>query len=136
MRHLSLSGEWQHQNIVVLGFTKIARPVKRTPVTAQTPAPMAGPARRNAAVAGGPPDRRHAGRGGGQGVAGLGVKAICTPRQVSSDRYFYEQFRDCDEALMALSDHLTAAVTEAFVDASPPANPIRTPGCGPVSLRH
>lgn len=48
-----------------------------------------------------------------KGVAGLGVKAICTAAGLN-DRYFYEQFRDCDEALMALNDHLIVEAAAAF----------------------
>jgi AcrR family transcriptional regulator len=48
-----------------------------------------------------------------KGVNGLGVKAICTAAGLN-DRYFYEQFRDCDEALMALNDHLILEGTAAF----------------------
>ncbi len=48
-----------------------------------------------------------------KGVKGLGVKAICAAAGLN-DRYFYEQFRDCDEALMALNDHLILEVGVAF----------------------
>lgn len=51
-----------------------------------------------------------------KGVNGLGVKAICTAAGLN-DRYFYEQFRDCDEALLALNDHLILEATAAFVEA-------------------
>lgn len=51
-----------------------------------------------------------------KGVNGLGVKAICTAAGLN-DRYFYEQFRDCDEALMALNDHLILEATAAFIEA-------------------
>jgi AcrR family transcriptional regulator len=49
-----------------------------------------------------------------KGVNGLGVKAICTAAGLN-DRYFYEQFKDCDEALMALNDHLILEGTAAFM---------------------
>lgn len=48
-----------------------------------------------------------------KGVKGLGVKAICTAAGLN-DRYFYEQFADCGEALTALSDHLILEVGAAF----------------------
>lgn len=48
-----------------------------------------------------------------KGVNGLGVKAVCTAAGLN-DRYFYEQFKDCDEALIALNDHLIAEATAAF----------------------
>lgn len=48
-----------------------------------------------------------------KGVKGLGVKAICTAAGLN-DRYFYEQFRDCDEALMALNDQFIMELTGAF----------------------
>lgn len=51
-----------------------------------------------------------------KGVGGLGVKAICTAAGLN-DRYFYEQFKDCDEALLALNDHLIAEATGAFLRA-------------------
>lgn len=92
-------------------------------MTAQTPRPYGGASaeerssRRRAALIDATLDVVAA-----KGVAGLGVKAICTAAGLN-DRYFYEQFRDCDEALMALSDHLTAAVTEAFVDAIATSEP-------------
>lgn len=47
------------------------------------------------------------------GVAALGVKAICTAAGLNN-RYFYEQFRDCDEALMALNDLIVMRATAAF----------------------
>lgn len=50
-----------------------------------------------------------------EGVAGLGVKAICTTAGLNN-RYFYEQFRDCDEALMALNDLIVMRATAAFVE--------------------
>lgn len=53
---------------------------------------------------------------GAKGVNGLGVKAICTAAGLN-DRYFYEQFKDCDEALMALNDHLILEATVAFAQA-------------------
>lgn len=60
-----------------------------------------------------------------KGVNGLGVKAICTAAGLN-DRYFYEQFRDCDEALMALNDHLilegTAAFARVIADTEPEAH--------------
>lgn len=59
-----------------------------------------------------------------KGVKGLGVKAICTAAGLN-DRYFYEQFRDCDEALMALNDHLivggTAAIAQVIATTAPDA---------------
>lgn len=52
-----------------------------------------------------------------KGVKGLGVRAICNAAGLN-DRYFYQQFRDCDEALMALYDRLivegTGAISLAF----------------------
>ena len=51
-----------------------------------------------------------------KGVGGLGVKAVCTAAGLN-DRYFYEQFRDCDEALMALNDQLILEGTTAFAQA-------------------
>lgn len=51
-----------------------------------------------------------------KGVNGLGVKAICAAAGLN-DRYFYEQFSDCDEALMALNDHLIFEATAAFAQA-------------------
>lgn len=51
-----------------------------------------------------------------RGVNGLGVKAICAAAGLN-DRYFYEQFQDCDEALLALNDHLIFEVTAAFAQA-------------------
>jgi AcrR family transcriptional regulator len=48
-----------------------------------------------------------------RGVKGLGVKAICTAAGLN-DRYFYEQFGDCDEALTALNDRLIVEVSTAF----------------------
>lgn len=51
-----------------------------------------------------------------KGVNGLGVKAICTSAGLN-DRYFYEQFADCDQALMALNDHLILEATAAFTQA-------------------
>ena len=60
-----------------------------------------------------------------KGVKGLGVKAVCTAAGLN-DRYFYQQFRDCDEALMALYDHLivegTGAISLAFATTEPEAN--------------
>lgn len=60
-----------------------------------------------------------------KGVKGLGVKAICNAAGLN-DRYFYQQFRDCDEALMALYDHLiaegTGAISLAFATTEPEAN--------------
>lgn len=57
-----------------------------------------------------------------KGVNGLGVKAICTAAGLN-DRYFYEQFKDCDEVLMALNDHLilegTAAITRVIATTEP-----------------
>jgi AcrR family transcriptional regulator len=59
-----------------------------------------------------------------KGVQALGVKAICTAAGLN-DRYFYEQFRDCDEALMALNDHLiqegTAAIAQVIATTEPDA---------------
>lgn len=51
-----------------------------------------------------------------RGVKGLGVKAICTTAGLN-DRYFYEQFGTCDDALMALNDLLIGQLTEAFAQA-------------------
>ncbi|MCW1959195.1 MAG: TetR/AcrR family transcriptional regulator [Mycobacterium sp.] len=48
-----------------------------------------------------------------RGVKGLGVKAICAAAGLN-DRYFYEQFRDCDEVLTALNDDLIFHVGAAF----------------------
>lgn len=48
-----------------------------------------------------------------RGVGGLGVKAICAAAGLN-DRYFYEQFGTCDDALMALNDLLIGQATEAF----------------------
>lgn len=66
-----------------------------------------------------------------KGANGLGVKAICTAAGLN-DRYFYEQFSDCDEALLALHDHLTFQVTADFADViattEPDAN-VRLRGC-------
>lgn len=60
-----------------------------------------------------------------KGVNGLGVKAICNAAGLN-DRYFYEQFRDCDEALMALNDHLilegTAALACVIAETEPEAH--------------
>ena len=60
-----------------------------------------------------------------KGVKGLGVKAVCNAAGLN-DRYFYQQFRDCDEALMALYDHLTmegtGAIALAFATTEPEAN--------------
>lgn len=59
-----------------------------------------------------------------KGVKGLGVKAVCSAAGLN-DRYFYQQFRDCDEALMALYDELilegTGAITMAFATTEPRA---------------
>ncbi|MGI9125837.1 MAG: TetR/AcrR family transcriptional regulator [Mycobacterium sp.] len=52
-----------------------------------------------------------------KGAKGLGVKAVCTAAGLN-DRYFYEQFRDCDEAVMALNDDLVAGAKEAIVAAA------------------
>lgn len=51
-----------------------------------------------------------------KGVNGLGVKAIATAAGLN-DRYFYEQFKDCDEALLALNDLLIRQGTAAFAEA-------------------
>lgn len=48
-----------------------------------------------------------------KGVMGLGVKAVCAAAGLN-DRYFYQEFGDCDEALMALYDHLILEATGAF----------------------
>ena len=60
-----------------------------------------------------------------KGVKGLGVKAVCNAAALN-DRYFYQQFRDCDEALMALYDHLiaecTGAISLAFATSEPEVN--------------
>ena len=60
-----------------------------------------------------------------RGVKGLGVKAVCSAAGLN-DRYFYQQFRDCDEALMALYDDLilegTGAIATAFATTEPPAH--------------
>ncbi len=57
-----------------------------------------------------------------RGVQGLGVKAICVAAGLN-DRYFYEHFQDCDEALMALNDLLISqaanALTEAIASTEP-----------------
>lgn len=57
-----------------------------------------------------------------KGVKGLGVRAVCNAAGLN-DRYFYQQFRDCDEALMALYDELivegTGAITLAFATTEP-----------------
>lgn len=59
-----------------------------------------------------------------KGVKGLGVKAVCHAAGLN-DRYFYQQFGDCDEALMALYDHLivegTGAISLAFASTEPDA---------------
>lgn len=61
-----------------------------------------------------------------KGVNGLGVKAICTAASLN-DRYFYEQFNDCDEALLALNDHLTFEATAALASAIATTEPeVRT----------
>lgn len=49
------------------------------------------------------------------GVAGLGVKAICGAAGLNN-RYFYEQFRDCDEAIAALFDDLVMQAIGTFAD--------------------
>lgn len=51
-----------------------------------------------------------------EGVGGLGVKAVCTAAGLNN-RYFYEQFADCDEALMALFDDLTLRGISTFHEA-------------------
>lgn len=51
-----------------------------------------------------------------KGVKGLGVKAICTAAGLN-DRYFYEQFATCDDALMALNDQLILEAASAFAQA-------------------
>ena len=48
-----------------------------------------------------------------EGVAGLGVKAICNVAGLNN-RYFYEQFADCDEASVALFDDLVAQAMVMF----------------------
>lgn len=66
-----------------------------------------------------------------KGVKGLGVKAICAAAGLN-DRYFYEQFRDCDEALMALNDHLIFEVAAAFaqvIEATEPEVNTRLRAC-------
>lgn len=50
------------------------------------------------------------------GVKALGVKAICAAAGLN-DRYFYEQFSTCDDALMALNDLLIGQATSAFAQA-------------------
>lgn len=49
------------------------------------------------------------------GVGGLGVKAICTAAGLNN-RYFYEQFADCDEAVTALFDDLVGQAMGAFTE--------------------
>lgn len=60
-----------------------------------------------------------------KGAKGLGVKAVCNAAGLN-DRYFYQQFRDCDEALMALYDDLivegTGAIMLAFDTTEPRAD--------------
>ncbi len=47
------------------------------------------------------------------GVGGLGVKAICTAAGLNN-RYFYEQFADCDEAVAALFDEIVVQAMGVF----------------------
>lgn len=67
-----------------------------------------------------------------KGVKGLGVKAVCNAAALN-DRYFYQQFRDCDEALMALYDHLivegTGAIALAFATTEPAEVTTRLRAC-------
>lgn len=49
------------------------------------------------------------------GVGALGVKAICTTAGLNN-RYFYEQFADCDEAVGALFDDLVLHAMGMFAD--------------------
>ncbi len=60
-----------------------------------------------------------------RGVKGLGVKAVCNAAGLN-DRYFYQEFGDCDEALMALYDHLIMAATGAFAVAFATTEPEAT----------
>ena len=47
------------------------------------------------------------------GVAGLGVKAICAAAGLNN-RYFYEQFADCEEAVTALFDDVVMRAMSTF----------------------
>jgi AcrR family transcriptional regulator len=49
------------------------------------------------------------------GMKKLGVKEVCARARLN-DRYFYESFRDCDEAVLALIDGLTVEAMAAFAD--------------------
>lgn len=49
------------------------------------------------------------------GMKKLGVKEVCARARLN-DRYFYESFRDCDEAVLALIDGLTMEAMTAFAD--------------------
>jgi AcrR family transcriptional regulator len=49
------------------------------------------------------------------GMKKLGVKEVCARARLN-DRYFYESFRDCDEAVAALIDGLTLEAMTAFAD--------------------
>ena len=60
-----------------------------------------------------------------KGVKGLGVKAICSAAGLN-DRYFYQEFGDCDEALMALYDQLILEATGAFAVAFATTEPEAT----------
>ncbi len=51
-----------------------------------------------------------------EGVGGLGVKAICNVAGLNN-RYFYEQFADCDEAAVALFDDLVRQAMKVFAEA-------------------
>lgn len=65
------------------------------------------------------------------GVGGLGVKAICATAGLNN-RYFYEQFADCDDALIALFDDLVCQAVSAFhhvIGTSPADADTRLRGC-------
>ena len=47
------------------------------------------------------------------GMKKLGVKEVCARARLN-DRYFYESFRDCDEAVLAVIDGLTVEAMTAF----------------------
>jgi AcrR family transcriptional regulator len=49
------------------------------------------------------------------GMKKLGVKEVCARARLN-DRYFYESFRDCDEAVLAVIDGLTVEAMAAFAD--------------------
>ena len=58
-----------------------------------------------------------------------GVKAVCNAAGLN-DRYFYQQFGDCDEALMALYDDLIVEGTARSCWRSTRPNRGPTPDCG------